>query len=451
MRNASNFLMIAALTLSMAVASFAVPGHPDDPSRGAYLGVMVDKVSPETAAALHLTNGGTTIANVDQDGPACHAGLKGGDVVTAFNSKPVSGPDQFASMIHSSAPGTTVTLTVWRSGHSQEIKVKLGSWTEMAGVPTPRAPLSPVGTMPFAAPAPPAPPDVDIHIHTPMIARSGVMVEPLSPQLCDFFGVPPNKGVLVRSVEKGSAGAAAGLKAGDVIVRVNDETIHDMADWKRALNGKGKLSLVVVRDKKEQSLQMSLPTNSSELKDGDWDSFERDMQALSIEMQQLGPEFERDAQEMAKLDSQQFDEIHRQAEASARTVTPEMKKQAQEMRKQAEQMRKEAEKAGRTMTPEMKRQAQELHKEAAQMEKQAEQIRKEVAKMTPEMARTAREMADSMKPTAKELNDMARDMAQQWKAMQPELQQQMQELKKEMEQEKREWQEIFKGSNPKQL
>ena len=47
--------------------------------------------------------------------------------------------------------------------------------------------------------------------------------------------MPQNKGVLVRSVEKGSPGAAAGIKAGDVIVRVNNETVHDMADWRRAL------------------------------------------------------------------------------------------------------------------------------------------------------------------------------------------------------------------------
>ena len=92
-----------------------------------------------------------------------------------------------------------------------------------------------------------------------MIARSGIVVEPLSPQLCEFFGVPPNKGVLVRvGGEEAAPGASAGLKAGDVIVKVNNETIHDMADWKRALNGKGKLSVTIVRDKREQNLQMNL-------------------------------------------------------------------------------------------------------------------------------------------------------------------------------------------------
>jgi serine protease Do len=416
MDRVSKFVACAGMALSMAIASFAVPGYPGDPSSGAYLGVMVDKVPPETADKLHLANGGTAIENVDQDGPACRAGIKGGDVVTAYNGKPVSGPDEFASMIHASSPGSTVTLTVWRDGRSQEMKVKLGDWKKMAVLPPVAAPpLSPVGSMPFAAPVPPVPPDVDIHIHMPMVARSGIVVEPLSPQLCDFFGVPPNKGVLVRSIENGSAGARAGLKAGDVIVRVNNETIRDMADWKRALNGKGKLSLSVVRDKREQSLEMNLPPNSSELKGGDWDSFEQDMQALAVEMQRLAPEIERNAREMAKLDPKQIEEIRRQADEATRAVTPQMQKRAVELQKQAEQMSKE------------------------------------MATMTPEMQRQMRELTKSIMPSAAEMNKMARDMAEQWKLNEPEFQKQMQEFKKQMEEQQREWQKNFKWSNPKQL
>jgi len=425
MHRVSKYLMGWMVAVSMAAApwAWAAPVYPGGPQSGAYLGVMVDKVSPETAATLHLS-GGTAISNVDQDGPACQAGLKGGDIVTAFNGKPVSGPEQFAGLIHGSAPSSTVTLTVLRDGHSREMKVKLGNWAQMAPLPPvpPRAPLSAAGAMP-PSPPPPLPPvawpDIEVHAYTPMVARSGIVVEPLSPQLCEFFGVPTNEGVLVRSVEKGSPGASAGLKAGDVIVRVNDEAIHDMGDWKRALKAQGgKVTLSIMRDKRSQTVQMMVPASTSRVESGDWEAFDQEMQTLAAEMEKLGPEFEQDGREMAaltQLDQAQIDEIHRQAKSAAKAAAPEMKKQAEAMRKQAEQMRKD------------------------------------MAKLTPEMARTAKEMAESMKPTAKEWADMAREMQKSLEEMQPELQKEMDEFQKEWQQEMREWQENLKGRNPKQL
>ena len=75
-----------------------------------------------------------------------------------------------------------------------------------------------------------------------------------------FFNVPAGRGVLVRSVEKGSPADAAGLRAGDVIVKLNNETVHDMADWRRAMRLKaGQISVTVVRDKHEQTVVMHLP------------------------------------------------------------------------------------------------------------------------------------------------------------------------------------------------
>ncbi len=425
---------LAALAFSLSVGPvFAGDTH------GAYLGVMVDGVSTETAAALHLKNGGASIDNVDQDGPACRAGLKNGDIVVSYNGKPVNGPDQFAGMIHASAPGSTVVLTVVRSGgQAKDIKVTLGDWRQMAHVfPGPPAPLGPAANtmaMPPMAPLPPrAYPEMDIVGGAPISARQGIVVEALCPQLSEFFGVPQNRGVLVRTVEKGSPGAAAGLKAGDVIVKVNNEMIHDTADWRRALRGRGKMSIAVVRDKKELTLQMTLPSDTSKLKERDWEGFDVD------------------ASMMALLNSDEMANLQRQVELATKSITPEIKKQAADMAEQGEEIRKQTEAAVKTMTPEMKRQAEEMSKQAAVIRQQTEQMRKEMEKMTPEMAKTVRDMAESMKPSAKELSDMARDMAQQWKEMQPGLQKQMDEMKKQMEQHKQEWQKMFKDSSPEQF
>jgi len=90
---------------------------------------------------------------------------------------------------------------------------------------------------------------------------SGVTLESLSPQLGDFFGVKNGEGMLVRSVQKGSPADNAGLRAGDVIVRAGDQKITDHSDWAEALRNSskdGKLSVVVIRDKREQTLPMNV-------------------------------------------------------------------------------------------------------------------------------------------------------------------------------------------------
>src|SRR5262245_52272051 len=94
----------------------------------------------------------------------------------------------------------------------------------------------------------------------------GVQTESLTRQLGDYFGVQNGEGVLVRSVEKGSAAEKAGLKAGDVIVRADNEKLTDRTDLSHILRNHrsgGKMTLVVMRDKKEQTLQVTLPDRGS--------------------------------------------------------------------------------------------------------------------------------------------------------------------------------------------
>jgi membrane-associated protease RseP (regulator of RpoE activity) len=92
-------------------------------------------------------------------------------------------------------------------------------------------------------------------------ARSGLMVENITAQLGEFFGVKDGKGVLVRSVEKGSRGEKAGFRAGDVVVKVNNQPVHDTSDFTHALRSSsgGTASVTVMRDKKEQNLTLTLP------------------------------------------------------------------------------------------------------------------------------------------------------------------------------------------------
>ena len=87
------------------------------------------------------------------------------------------------------------------------------------------------------------------------------MVENITPQLGEFFGVKNGNGVLVRSVEKGSRAEKAGLRAGDVIVKINDQPVHDTSDFTHAVKSRnsGSVTMGVIREKKEQNINLTLP------------------------------------------------------------------------------------------------------------------------------------------------------------------------------------------------
>jgi membrane-associated protease RseP (regulator of RpoE activity) len=67
--------------------------------------------------------------------------------------------------------------------------------------------------------------------------------------------------VLVRSVEKGSRGEKAGFHAGDVVIKVNDQPVHDTSDFTHALRSTSgnTAAVTVMRDKREQNLTLTLP------------------------------------------------------------------------------------------------------------------------------------------------------------------------------------------------
>lgn len=234
----------------------------EDSGTSAYLGVDISEVTQDRVAALKLPEEkGVEVLLVDQDSPAGKAGLKEHDVILTLNGSEVESGAQLRRMIHETPPGRTVTLGISRDGQAQTIKAQLAdrritlNWKEKDGE----------GAFPAIPPIPPIPNFAEIEVPSVIVVhssmRSGLMVENLTPQLGEFFGAKGGKGVLVRSVEKGSVASKAGLRAGDVIVRVNSETVTDIGDFSQALrsHANGNASVGVIRDKREQTISLPIP------------------------------------------------------------------------------------------------------------------------------------------------------------------------------------------------
>ena len=346
MRN--SILTIIVLLFLIAAAhpatNASLPGSSDtfgfsseDFGGGSYLGVDTRDITPDRLAALHLKDErGVEVTMVDQDAPAGKAGLKEQDVILTLNGTDVQSVEQLRRMIREIPPGRTATLGISRNGQPQTIKVELADRKKNYSYS-----FGPNGkdfkfNMPNI-PAVPGMPDMDLPVSIVVVhssVRSGLMVENLTPQLGDFFGAKNGQGVLVRSVEKGSRADKAGFRAGDVIVKINGEPIHDSGDFSHALRARkdNTAGISVIRDKKEQLITITLP----ERKQSDLfhESFEMDIPDIDAETRE---EMSRLQSEMAHLKPEMEEAINRQMQQ----LTPEVERQTREAQKCAEQIKRQ--------------------------------------------------------------------------------------------------------------
>jgi len=236
------------------------------PQESSYLGIGGMDITPERATALKLKEDrGAEIATVYPDSAADKAGLKVGDVVLEYNGQKVEGWEALRRMVHETPIGREVKIGVWRNGAAQTFSAAMGSHKEttfeLGGTPF-------VLTEPPMPPTPPvAPLPVIPEFRTFMPNRSlGIMGEPLGQeaQLAEYFGV--KDGVLVRSVNKGSAADKGGIKAGDVITKIDDTPVSTTQQITSALrSGKSNrtVNVTVVRKGKEMSLSVTLENVNS--------------------------------------------------------------------------------------------------------------------------------------------------------------------------------------------
>jgi serine protease Do len=240
---------------------------------GSYLGIGITEVGAERARALKLAEErGVEITRVEEDSPASKAGLKKGDVVLEYNGQRVEGTEQFVRLVRETPAERQVKLLIHREGATQTITATVGErkaatfrwqgeWQrdlekQMEKL---RENLRGLRDKEF---------DVRLHMRDlpgPMMMswRSGLLgveAESLSTQLAEYFGV--KEGVLVRQVSKGSAAEKAGIKAGDVITKVDGEKVATPGEVTGALRTartkKKTISVTVVRNRQETTLNVTI-------------------------------------------------------------------------------------------------------------------------------------------------------------------------------------------------
>jgi len=229
--------------------------------RGSRIGVSVEDLDD---ADVKQIKAGVRVETVSPDGPADKAGIKAGDTITEFDGERVRSTLQFSRLVKETPPSRQVAVALLRAGQRVNVTVtpEQSSFSDDFAPRLLDLPRGPMMAMP-ARPVTPraARPVVPEIFDMPGFQRFGgrrlgITVEGVDDQLADYFGV--KEGVLVKSVQDGSAAQKAGVKAGDVITAINGSKVYDASDVNRAierLETTGEFTADIVRDKKPQSLK----------------------------------------------------------------------------------------------------------------------------------------------------------------------------------------------------
>ncbi len=204
--------------------------------QGVYLGVSIENLSRKDKEKTGVSFG-VQVTGVKKGSPAEQAGIREGDVIQVFNGEKIRTPADLRIRVGDSKPDTTVNVQLVRNKVVTEVAVKIGR-IEIESA------------------------DRKIRItKTEGSVWLGVKLHALGDDLAGYFKVKPDEGALILEVEKRSPAEKAGLKAGDVIVRIGKERVYkpgDVSDILQEFKPGDKADLTVVRQGREMPLLAEL-------------------------------------------------------------------------------------------------------------------------------------------------------------------------------------------------
>jgi serine protease Do len=243
---------------------------------GSMLGVGLD----DTEGDLR----GAKVRSVEEGSPAEKAGLKEGDVIVRFDGEAVRSASHLARLVGETPAGRSVAIDVSRGGATQKLTATLAEGTRRVRV------FSGDGSHGFAlempefdvqVPEPPNAPAAPVAQVAPHVwswksddfgdrafhflvggpRKLGIEYMEIGEQLAGYFKLAGKTGVLVSSVDADGPAGKAGMKAGDVILKLGAEPIEDGDDLREAVaeaKGGTEVTVAVQRDGRPLDLKVTL-------------------------------------------------------------------------------------------------------------------------------------------------------------------------------------------------
>ena len=199
-----------------------------------WLGVSIQNVTPEMAKLNNLKDleGGVILGDVFKDSAAEKGGLKRGDIITHVNNEKVKDVNWFVQKIRALAPNSETELKVIRRGKSLNIKIKLDERPDSADGRTSNNNLN----------------NDDKGEANKLLEKFGIDdVRELTANLRRQFKLKDNaSGIIIANVTPNSPAALAGLRAGDLLIEVNNHEIKNLSDLKSAVKSDDDVAILLI-------------------------------------------------------------------------------------------------------------------------------------------------------------------------------------------------------------
>ena len=205
-----------ALPINQAVISYNQIIKSGKVTRGA-IGILFDRnQKPELLKAYGGGASGVFVTQVSPGKPADKAGIHEGDIITAFNGKPVKDGDELVGLVSQTPVGSSVPVTVLRDGKTQDLTLTVGDRAEIVAGDSRRGRLgSEEGGEEEGTPV-----------------KFGLSVRALTDSERESSNFPERGGVLVTGVEDGSFADDLQIREGDVMVALNRQPVNSASDLK---------------------------------------------------------------------------------------------------------------------------------------------------------------------------------------------------------------------------
>jgi serine protease Do len=213
--------------------------------RRSWLGVNIQTLDEDLANASGIkSDEGVVVANVNSGTPAAKAGIKPGDIITAFQGKPIKRSSELSYAVSTTAIGTKAVLDVVRNAKPQRVEVVLeelpGGDPNLVGQPSEPQPKK------------------DTSKDAGKAARQGLGINltPLTPELRRRLNMEAkDPGVVITGVAENSDAARKNLSPGDVLVEVDRVEVSSPEEAAKAVDAARKVgkTTVLLRIRKDGS------------------------------------------------------------------------------------------------------------------------------------------------------------------------------------------------------